>query len=235
MITAFYTAAVGTSQTQKGFDVIANNAANVSTVGYKRQETSFQDLLYTDIRPYETGLEEAMGHGAKLAKTDDVHVQGMLQPSEGKYDYAIVGDGFFGVMVAEGEMKYTRAGAFQQTIVDGVGYLSSPQGGFIVDTNGEPIEVTGVSGESLDIGIFVFPNDDGLLREAGLYFNETVESGSPTLISGEDVLQAGYLEGSNVDLADHMVEMIYMQRAFQMNTKVVQVADEIMQTVNSLR
>ncbi len=232
MIDAFYTAAVGTVQVQKGFDVLSNNIANVSTSGFKQSKSSFADLLYTNIRASEEDTNLKLGHGAKLKKTDVLHTQGMFQQTERQLDYAIEGNGYFGVETTDG-IKYTRCGNFEMSEIDGKFYLTATQGGYVLDSKGGRIEVTNAQND-FDIGVYEFKNTDGLAIEGGLFFNPTETSGEATAVA-EPALKRGYLEGSNVDMGQAMADVISLQRAFQFNARMVQTADEVMQTVNSLR
>lgn len=232
MIDAFYTAAVGTNQIQKGFDVLSNNIANVSTAGFKRSKSSFADLLYTNIRASETETNLKVGHGAKLEKTDVLHTQGMFQQTERQLDYAIEGNGYFGIETTDG-IKYTRCGNFEMSEIGGKFYLTATQGGYVLDSKGKRIEVKNTQ-DNFDIGVYEFKNTDGLKIEGGLFFNPTEISGQATAIK-EPSLKRGFLEGSNVDMAQSMSDVIELQRAFQFNARMVQMSDEVMQTVNSLR
>lgn len=256
MIDAFYTSAVATSQTQKAMDVLANNMANLNTYGYKASKGSFSDLLYTNIRP-RTGLENdgfitqipgqentlggidpnnrlKVGHGAKLAKTDTIFSGGIFNSTGRSFDYAIKEDGFFAIETTEG-IKYTRNGNFEKTLIGDKFYLTAAQGGCVLDSRGQRIEV--LDNESpLPVGVFKFENQDGLVRESSMFFNATENSGGATaILNPEDSLMQNYLESSNVDMAQSMSDVIVFQRSFQYNAKMVQTADEIMQTVNSLR
>lgn len=234
MITAFYTAAVGTTQVQKGFDVVSNNIANVNTAGFKAEKNSFADLIYTNIRASEEDTNLKVGHGVKLKKTDVLHNQSGFMPTGRDMDFAIEGNGFFAVQTADGTIKYTRCGNFEKSIIGGRTYLTAMQGGYVLDTAGRPIEITGEEDQELNIGAYTFPNRDGLTIEAGLFFTANETSGAAAA-DPDSTIKQGYLENSNVDMGDAMVDVIEMQRAFQFNARMVQIADEVMQTVNNLR
>ncbi|MEG2429047.1 MAG: flagellar hook-basal body protein [Oscillospiraceae bacterium] len=259
MIDAFYTAAVGTAQTQKAMDVIANNMSNLNTYGYKSSQSSFSDLLYTHMRP-STGLTNngfttqipgqtnppdginpndrlKVGHGAKLKKTDTIYTGGVFTPTGRGLDYAIQNDGFFAIETTNG-IKYTRNGNFEKTQLGDKFYLTSSQGGCVLDSQGQRIEVPEGLNEApnLPIGVFKFENQDGLVRESAMLFSATDNSGEAVSIANpEQALKQSYLEASNVDIAQSMSDVIIFQRSFQYNAKMVQTADEIMQTVNGLR
>ncbi len=232
MIDAFYTAAVGATSLQKGFDVIANNIANVSTYGYKGSKSSFADLLYTNINKEEEGKSLKVGHGTKLEKTDVLHNQGSYQNTGRILDYALEDNGFFAVETAEGT-KYTRCGNFELTKVGEKFYLTAMQGGFVLNPKGQRIEVKNEK-DNHDVGVFTFANNGGLKIEGGLFFTQTDSSGTATA-SKDPQIKRGYLENSNVDMGQSMADVIEIQRAFQFNSRMVQISDEIMQTVNSLR
>lgn len=250
MVTSFYTAASGVIQQQKGLDVTANNIANVNTNGYKPSDAVFTDLLYTRIREEGNEVNYPVGHGVRLEKTDNLtDKQGSMLQTGHTYDFAIAGkDGFFAVETEDG-IKYTRNGNFELTLIDGEYYLTASGKGNVLDSEGEPIVVDIKAAEDLadadgqeqesgekvlDIGVYTCPNIDGLLRGENLFYSETENSGEMEAVENPSVL-SGYLEGSAVDLADEMKNMILSQRAFQLNSRLVQVADEVMQTMNNLR
>ena len=234
MIKAFYNASTGTIWSQKGLDVTANNIANISTDGYKAQNTSFADLMYTNMRgAQEQNLKS--GHGSKLNKTDTLFEQGSLKQTGRNLDFALNKDGFFAIQTAE-SVKYTRNGSFSLSEqADGSFALAAFPGGRVLDANGQPITVTDANAnEDLNIGVYVFPNKDGLQREGNTLFTAGAFSGEAIVDSDAELLQ-GYLEASSVDLAEEMATMITDQRSFGMNVKMVQMADEIMDTLNRLR
>lgn len=233
MITAFYTASTGAVQLQTGLDVVANNIANVSTYGYKTSKTTFADLVYTNLRQAQGDSNLKTGHGTKLQKTDILHRQGAYQSTGRQLDYAIASDnGFFALETAEGT-KYSRNGNFEMTKVGDKFYLTGAQGGFVLNSKGQRIEVKNEE-DNHDIGIYTFGNNGGLEVEGGLFFKPTAASGTAK-ISKDITTNRGFLENSNVDLAQSMVDMIEVQRAFQLNTRMVQISDEVMQTINALR
>lgn len=232
MIDAFYTAAVGVNTIQKGMDIVANNTANVSTDGFKRGETSFADLVYTNIQASDVDTKLKYGHGSKVNKIDTIHKQSSLRQTDRNLDYAITDDGYFAIEQGD-EIKYTRSGSFHISIEGEEMYVVNANNGYVLDADGERITVTRTD-ETIQPGVYVFQNNDGLLIEEGLYFNETAESGEPEA-NTEALVKHGFLELSNVDMAQTMSDMILFQRAFQFNSKLVQTADEVMQTVNALR
>lgn len=232
MINSFYTAATATVQTQQGMDVLANNVANVSTTGYKESTVSFSDLLYTNV---EGGSQT--GHGTRLEKTDTLFTAGALQSTGRDLDFALTDDDtFFCVADADG-VKYTRDGNFSLSQqADGTFQLVSSSGASVLDANGQPITVDPDNLDNLRdvVGVYTFDNVDGLVRDGENCFTATETSGAAHVAVGADIRQ-GYLEASSVDLASQMVDIIETQRAFQMNARMVQIADEIAQTMNNVR
>ncbi len=237
MITSFYTGATGAIQSQRGLDVAANNIANVSTNGYKAQRATFEDLLYTNLRTDNQELKA--GHGAKLNKTDVLHQEGTPRATGRNLDFAVFdARSFFGVMTEDG-IQYTKNGNFSLSQqVDGQFYLAYAGGGNVVDAAGNPIKVDPNhydQGEiASKIGVFTFANVDGLTPNGSCLFRGTATSGNPLVVENPQV-RTGYLESSAVDIADEMIEVIQLQKAFQLNTRMIQISDEIMQTINNLR
>ena len=235
MITSFYTAGVGTAQTQKGMDVLANNIANVNTTGFKTQKNAFSDLLYTNMK-YE-GDSLQVGHGARLAKADTLIDVGAMNTTGRELDFALtVENAFFGV-ISDGEMKFTRDGNFSLSIQqDGTFLLANSAGEPVVGVNGGTITVDPENMDNIasQIGVFAFDNIDGLERAGESLYSATERSGEAYAIDASSLKQR-MLENSNVDYADQMTEVIKTQRAFQFNTRMVQISDEIMQTINNLQ
>lgn len=236
MIKAFYTGQSGTKYHQLNIDFIANNVANINTIGYKSQEATFADLLYTS----ETG------GGVKSDSAQVNLAQGVYVQTGDKFDCAINGEGYFAVMDANGDIYYTRDGNFSaQMGPDGKQYLMNSSGDYVLDENYNKIEitdenqnytVTGPNGglESIEVGVFTFPVPENLMQIGGNKYVATPGAGDPTLDPTAEVL-SGYLESSNVDLSTEMTNLMTAQRAFQISTKIVQIADEMEQTANNLR
>lgn len=237
MITAFYTAAVGAIQSQRSLDIAANNIANVSTDGYKAQRGTFEDLLYTNMRSDQQQLKA--GHGAKLSKTDVLHRGGTPRATGRDLDFAIFEPrSFFAVETGEG-LQFTKNGNFSLSRqADGTFYLAYPGVGNVVDAAGNPIAVDAGQYDPQElaakIGVFTFANVDGLTPSGSCLFSATATSGNP-LTAANSRVETGYLEASAVDIADEMAAVIQLQKAFQLNTRMIQISDEIMQTVNNLR
>jgi flagellar basal-body rod protein FlgG len=259
MLRALYSSASGMQAQQANLDVIANNLANVNTTGFKKAKPEFQDLLYQTTRA--AGAEQGagnqvptslqIGHGSRIVSTARVFTSGELTQTGEKYDVAIHGDGFFEVQLADGTRAYTRDGALKLasdgriTTSDGLpmqsGFQPIPAGTTQVSiaANGE-VTATGASGSTnFRVQLVRFVNPAGLEAIGHNLFKETKASGTPELGSpaenGYGELAQGYLEMSNVKVVEEMVNMILAQRAYEVNSKAVQSADEMMQMSNNLR
>ncbi|MDQ7781137.1 MAG: flagellar basal-body rod protein FlgG [Planctomycetota bacterium] len=261
-IRALSTAASGMTAMQTKMDVVANNLANVNTSGYKRVRASFEDLLYQQIRhpgfaaiegtKIPTGIQ--IGVGTKVVSTEKIHAQGELEYTERDLDIAIEGDGFFVVEIQGGQMAYTRAGDFKRDLEGNIltadGYRLSPA--MQIPTNVTRIAVSpdGIV-EGLDpnnpstpvnigqITIARFPNAAGLMSVGDNLYVESAASGAPSVgnpgVESRGILRNQFLETSNVQVVRELVDMITTQRAFEINSKSIQTADEMLQTVNNIR
>lgn len=234
MISSFYTAATGTIQLQKGVDVTANNIANVSTTGYKASAPTFADLIYTNIHA-AAGADSDLksGHGTELQKTDTLFAQGGFQNTGRAFDYALTQPNQFFAVESGGQVKYTRNGSFHMSVQPDGNYLVTSDGNYVVGPNGQRITVADEQADP-EIGVYTFANCDGLVRDGNTNFTATNLSGNASAVANPE-LKKGYLEDSSVSVADEMVSVMELQRAFQFNSKIVQLSDEIMQTVNGLR
>jgi len=256
------TAATGMLAQQLNVEVISNNIANLSTSGYKRKRAEFQDLLYQsmervgsrssdngDITP--AGVQ--IGVGVEAAAVYSITDQGNLQPTGNTYDMAINGKGYFQIDLPTGGTGYTRAGSFQLSpdgqLVTNDGYPVQP--GITIPS--DAVEVTiNDSGEVLikldgqielsnvgQLEISTFPNEGGLESIGQNLVLETEASGSPIVsVPGQPgfgkVLQ-GYVETSNVDVVKEITDMIQAQRAYEMNSKVIETSDQMMGTITNIR
>ncbi len=230
MIRAFYTASAGANSNQTYLDVISNNLANIQTEGYKSLKPEFSDLLYTNLTQVGNG-SLMVGSGSKIDKTDTLFNEGTLIQTDKQTDFAILGDGFFAIQ-KEDEILYTRTGAFTVGNIDGENYLMLDSG-YVLDNNEEPIILTEGENE-INIGVYKFTNNFDLERVGNNLFRIANENAEYEISEVAEV-KRGYVEGSNVVLSQEMVKMIQTQRAFQFNSRIIQVADEIEQTINSLR
>lgn len=255
-------AATGMQAQQLNVEVISNNIANINTTGYKRQRAEFQDLLYQNQQRMgasssaadtviPTGIQ--IGLGVNTGAVYRLHEQGQLIQTTNSYDLALGGEGFFMVELPSGELAYTRAGAFQ---VNGEGLMVTAEGYTVQPGITVPIDTTDIlindSGEvlvtvdnqvvtqnlgQLDIARFV--NAPGLEAIGNNLLVETEASG-PAVIGVADeegngnILQ-GFLESSNVDPVKEITTLITAQRGYELSSKVIQAADEMMQTANQAK
>ena len=259
MIRSLYTAATGMGAQQLNMDVIANNLANVNTTGFKKGRVDFQDLLYQTIRSagatqaqgvqVPTGIQ--VGLGTRAAAVQKVFTAGDAQQTGNDLDVMIEGNGFFQVMTPSGELAYTRDGSFkvdsQGKIVTSDGYALQPE----ITVPAEAKEVTigedgtvsaSVSGQTQQLGqiqIVKFLNPAGLDSMGRNILQKTDASGEPiTGTPGQDglgTLASGFVEMSNVKVVEEMVNMIVAQRAYEVNSKSIQSADEMLNIANNLR
>jgi len=261
MIRSLRTAALGMAAQQLTLDVIANNLANVNTTGFKRSSVEFQDVLYETIVSgagegglgQEKPVEIQVGHGNRAVSTFRTFSQGTITDTENPLDIAIDGDGFFQVMRPDGTYAYTRDGAFRLNadgfIVSTTGLRLGSEISLPPDTESILIGQDGIiavilSGESApeeigQIELVKFVNPAGLRAVGGNLYEEAVASGPPTIgFAGDEgfgaVLQ-GFLEKSNVDVVQEMINMIVAQRAYEINSKAVKTADEMLAVANNLR
>jgi flagellar basal-body rod protein FlgG len=244
---------------QANLDNIANNLANVNTTGFKRSNIEFQDLLYDTTRAagaeqgagnqLPTGLQ--IGHGSRVVATSKVFTQGEMTQTGQQLDLAIQGDGFFQVQMPDGTIAYTRDGALktsstgQITTSDGLplqgGFQPIPAGttGITISTSGEVTTTSSSGSQNFQVQMVRFTNPAGLNSIGGNLYTESLASGTPETgtpgQNGYGTLQQGYLEMSNVKVVQEMVNMIVAQRAYEVNSKAVQSADEMMQESNNLR
>ena len=204
-----------------------------------------------------------VGSGVRLASVTSRYVQGALTHTENPLDFALEGDGFFQVMTREGEVAYTRAGNFNVSLNEGSLSLSTSEGYRVLDINGEPItfseelntsrlmfdDMGNITYREVDetvtdlgirIGIVQFNNPTGLFKISGSLLRESEASGEPRLEAEDEQLKltkvhSGYLEASNVQAVDEMVNLIVAQRAYEMNSKIINASDEMLQQANNLR
>ncbi|MCO5977084.1 flagellar basal-body rod protein FlgG [Ideonella oryzae] len=254
---ALWISKTGVQAQDAKLQTIANNLANVNTVGFKRDRVMFEDLFYqvesqpgaqqADGTQAPTGVQ--LGTGTRVVGTQKVFTTGNLQTTGQSLDVAIVGNGFLQVALPNGDTAYTRAGQLQ---VNSDGKLVNAQGLAIQPEITIPANATGVSisesglvtatvagatapTELGQIQLAGFINPAGLLARGENLFQETVASGTPTTGNpGSDALgklKQGALEGSNVQVVEEMVDMIAAQRTYEMNTKVLSAADNMLQNL----
>jgi len=262
MIRAMGTAASGMKAQQMNIDTIANNLANVNTTGYKRSHAEFQDLLYEKVMPggqvdaegraVPTRVE--VGHGVKLVATNKNFSQGTVVNTGNPLDLMIEGDGFFQLRMPDGTIKYTRDGSFkmdaERNVVTSGGYrlepaITVPEDAVEIAVSRDGIVAVRVQGDDSNIQeigqleLARFPNSSGLQALGGNVFSESPASGNPLLstpgVEGVGQTSSGFLEMSNVETVDELVSMISAQRAYELNSKTISMADEMLQTVNRLK
>ncbi len=258
MLRAFSTAATGMNAQQKMIDTIANNLANINTNGYKRRQAIFEDLLYIKLkqagREVASGViapaEVEIGSGVRFAATAKVFTPGEMENTGRKTDMAIMGDGFFEVMLPSGESRYTRDGAFFKNangeLVTAAGYaiqpaITIPQDAtsFGVGSDGTVTAMVNETQSNLgQIQLVKFPNAEGLSAEGGNLYSETESSGAALIgIAGENgygTIQGGMLEKSNVQMVSELVNLITAQRAYEINSRAIKTGDGMLQTANQL-
>lgn len=261
MIRSLWTASTGMLAQQLNLDVISNNLANVNTNGFKKSRVDFQDLIYQTLKPAGTTqiegsqipIPEQIGLGTKVIGTQKMFTMGELKSTGNPLDLAIEGEGFFQIMTASGEMGYTRDGSFKMDrdgrLVNSSGFLLQPE----IVIPPETLEVTvGMDGtvsivipnqiESQAVGqiqLYRFPNPAGLSSGGNNTFFQTSSSGDPVAgipsREGFGAIANNLLELSNVQVVEEMVSMIVAQRAYEINSKAIQTADQMLQIANNLR
>jgi flagellar basal-body rod protein FlgG len=260
MLRAMRSAASGMKAQQLYLDTIANNLANVNTTAFKRSRLGFEDLLYQTLSPATGGDGEGgrpvglqIGHGSRPVDNEKIYSQGDSEVTGNPLDLLIEGNGFFQVTRPDGTTAFTRDGSFR---IDSEGRIVTPQGfvlqpelavpedtvSMAITTDGRVIiEQAGVAGSS-EIGQILvarFTNPAGLTAEGRNLVRETASSGEAQIGTpgalGFGAITQGALERSNVEVVEEMIHMIVAQRAFEVNSKAIQSADEMMRTASSIR
>lgn len=256
------TAATGLTAQQRYVEIISNNLANVNTTGYKKVRPEFQDLLYQSVRAagntLRTGVEPVnelqIGVGTELVATTREHIQGDIQATGSRYHMAVKGEGFFVIRRPDNTFAYTRDGSFQ---IDRLGQIVTSQGNMLepgltipedaveVQISRDGVVTAYMSANSQEpqvvgqIELARFINPAGLRALGDNLYVDTTASGAPifqqpgTNNTGEIV--QGHLENSNVDLVTEMVNMIVAQRSYELNSKSVKTAEEILQMAANLK
>ena len=234
---SFYTAALGAAGQQEKMNVIANNIANVNTDGFRSKNAVFSDLMYYNMRD-EQGADTSVkaGSGIAMGRTDTDFSESSMAPTGGNTDFAISGRGFFMLQDPNTQaVSYSRNGKFNMSLrADGF-YLVNDNGKLVLDENRNPIRLDeeGIVGGARP-GIYTFPVQQGMLNTGNNELTATEKNGEPVL-SADAELRQGYLEQSNVNLADEMSKTIECSRAYSYVLKMIQTSDEIEQVINSLR
>ena len=260
MIRSLWIAKTGLDAQQTQMDVISNNLANVSTSGFKRARAVFEDLLYQTIRQpgaqssgqtqLPSGLQ--IGTGVKPVATERIFTQGNLQQTGNSKDVAIQGNGFFQVLMPDGTTAYSRDGSFQSDangqMVTSSGYAVQPA--ITIPANTQTLTIardgtvsvtqagvaTPTSIGQLQLAMFI--NPAGLQSLGENLYSETASSGTPSSnapgSNGAGTLNQGYVETSNVNVVEELVNMIQTQRAYEINSKAIKTSDEMLQRLSQL-
>jgi flagellar basal-body rod protein FlgG len=256
---SLYSAATGMEAQSLNLNTIANNLANVNTPGFKRSRIEFQDLLYQKPRApgtdsgggnlIPTGTE--IGNGSRVAGTAKDFTQGQLTSTGGNLDVAIQGDGFFEVQRADGTLAYTRDGSFklnaqgQVVNIDGLpvlsGFQTIPTGttAITISQNGQVTVQSASGSQTFRLALTRFANPSGLAALGGNLYQESAASGTPETGNpgeqGYGQTMQGYVETSNVNIVEEMVNLIIAQRAYEVNSKSIQASDEMLQNIANLK
>lgn len=260
MIRSLWISKTGLEAQQTQMDVISNNLANVSTTGFKRSRAVFEDLLYQNIRQpgaqssqqsqIPSGLQ--IGTGVRPIAAERIHTQGNLQQTGNKLDVAVQGSGFFQVLMPDGTLAYTRDGSFQTDnqgqIVTSNGFVVQPamtipanatsvtigQDGVVTITQAgvaAPVQVG-----SMQLATFI--NPAGLESMGQNLYLETASSGTPSTnvpgTNGTGTISQGYVETSNVNVVEELVNMIQTQRAYEINSKAITTSDQMLQKLSQI-
>ncbi len=261
MLRSLYTASTGMRAQDLNVSVIANNLANVNTSGFKRSRADFEDLLYQNLRlmgtlsnagnTIPTGIQ--LGLGVKPAAVQKIFLQGDFAQTQNPLDVAIEGKGFFQILQPNGNFAYTRAGTFK---MDNLGRIVTSEGQLLqpsvtipnnaievsIDPSGA-VSVTqpGTTTPSIvgNLQIATFQNQAGLQAIGNNLFLQTGSSGPPIIgipgLQDRGTLRQGFLELSNVSVVEEMVNLITAQRAYEINSRTVQTADEMLQITSNLK
>ena len=260
MIRSLWIARTGLDAQQTQLDVISNNLANVSTNGFKRARPVFEDLLYQTLRQpgaqssqqtqIPSGLQ--LGTGVRPVSTARIFTQGNIQKTDNSLDVAVQGNGFFQVLLPDGTTGYTRDGSFQKDnqgqIVTADGYPVQPN--ITIPANALTVSIgtdgtvsitqsgTAATTQIGSIQLATFMNPGGLQSIGQNLFLETAASGTPTPntpgTNGAGIVNQGYVETSNVNVAEELVTMIQTQRAYELNSKVVSTSDAMLGRLTQL-
>lgn len=252
---ALWISKTGVDAQQARMAVIANNLANVSTTGFKRGRAVFEDLLYQNIRQVGGQSSQAtqlptgfsLGAGVRVVATEKIHSQGNLIKTDNPLDMAVSGQGFFQVLKPDGTIAYTRDGSFQVDltgqVVTSSGYLLEPSVTLPVDTLSVTVGIDGVISVMVpgsptasivgNIQFADFINPAGLQPAGENLYLESSSSGTPLTgtpgLTGLGTVVQGFLESSNVNVVEELVNMIEAQRAYEMNSKSISAVDQMLQ------
>ena len=260
---AMWSAASGMKGLQLKIDTIGNNLANVSTYGFKKQRVEFKDLMYEKVAQADFKDGEGkpvtmeVGHGTMPTATTRTFTPGSMEQTQNPLDLALTGDGFFVINDAMGRERYTKDGAFKLSVTEGISTLVTTDGYFVQGTEGNV-----VLGENVDkivvgkdgavsvtrkgsdapeavgsLKLVRFTNPMGLEAQGTNLYTKTAASGDPIEATEGDSgeIWQGFLESSNVQVVDEMIQMISAQRAYELNSKTIQTADKILELAANLK
>jgi flagellar basal-body rod protein FlgG len=261
MLRSLYIAATGMEAQKLNIDVISNNLANVNTSGFKKSRADFQDLMYQTLRTPGTSSAEStqvpsgiqVGMGVKPVAVQKIFLQGDFVSTGNSLDVVVEGDGFFQILQPDGTTAYSRSGAFkldsEGRIVNSDGYPLEP--GITIPANttktsigsdGKVSVMQSGSSTPTQIGqleLAKFINPGGLISLGKNLYQASASSGDPTTgnagTEGFGTINQGYLEMSNVNVVEEMVNMIVSQRAYEINSKAIQASNEMLQVANNLK
>lgn len=263
MNSAFYSAVSGMKAFQTELDVTANNMSNINTTAFKTSRVTFDELMKTQMNTKADG-QHLVGHGAKTGQIKTVTTPGNLIQSDSALDFAIVGNAYFAIQGGENDEEplYTRDGSFQISATEDGTYLTTKDGHYVLGMDGDLIELEykTVKGKGKDeetnvldldglkdrLSLFTCDNPAGLIAVGSNRFRsgetsgewyevEEEEAGEDGSYTAKPKILAGALEGSNADIGMEMVNVIESQRGFQLNGRIVTVADQIEEMINNLR
>lgn len=261
MMRSLWTAGTGMSAQQANIDVISNNLANVNTNAFKKSRADFEDLMYQTIRQagattgpdtqLPTGIQ--VGHGVRHVATQRMYTQGNFQQTGNSYDIAIEGDGFFQITMPDGTLAYTRDGSFKKDntgrLVTSEGYplepvITVPEAATDITVSSTGVVTATVSGQTAvqelgQIQLARFINPAGMDSLGRNLLKETAASGAPVVSNpgtdGAGTLMQKYIEMSNVQVVEEMVNMIVAQRAYEINSKAITTSDQMLSIAANLR
>jgi flagellar basal-body rod protein FlgG len=260
MIRSLYIAKTGMDAQQSQMDVISNNLANIGTTGFKGSRAVFQDLIYQTLSQpgaqssQQTQIPSGMqiGTGVQLISTERLQTQGNLTQTSNTFDMAIQGNGFFQVLMPDGTTGYTRDGSFTQNnqgaLVTSSGYPLQPSitvpanaTNVTIGTDGTVTMTTAGSSTPVTVGtiqLAMFINPTGLQSLGSNLYQQTAASGTPTVTTpgtnAAGTLNQGYVESSNVNVVQELVNMITSQRAYEINSKTITASDQMLQKLEQM-
>ena len=261
---SLWTAATGMKAQQFNIDTISHNLANVNTTAYKVQRAEFKDLFYQNIKRSNINddggrpVNLEVGHGVMPVATKRDYRTSSFIGTEGTFDFALNGEGFFAIELPNGDLRYTRDGSFKLSMDGDTASIVTSEGYFVLSEDEDIIEIeAGMKDitvdelgyiyardedeEMVELGRFMianFTNPEGLEAKGQGLYRETDASGEAIMLEAEEMnvqVVQGYLEASNVQVVDEMVKMITAQRAYEINSKSITTSDEMMQIANNLK